>query len=155
MLAYNCTQIITRPTRIADHSATLLDRMYTNYIKMPVQPGIILSDLSDHLPSFVLIKSSCLKPKHSSITLRHKYKNLDKSTFLQEIKDALDMQPVNNGNPCQVVDDIHSIFNNTMQKHTPLQSLLRNKRKLINKPWITQALYKSIKEKNKIYRSLE
>ena len=122
---------------------------------MPVQPRIILSDLSDHLPTFVLIKSSCLKHKHSSITLRHNYKNLDISTFLQEIKDTLDMLPVNNGNPCQVVDDIHSIFNNTMQKHTPLQPLSRNSsRKLLNKPWITQALYKSIKEKNKIYRSL-
>ena len=149
MLAYNCTQLITRPTRITDHSATLLDHIYTNNIKMPVQPRIILTDLSDHLPTFVLIKSSCLKQKHSSITLRHNYKNLDKSTFLQEIKDTLDM-PVNNGNPCQVVDDIHSIFNNTMQKHTPPS---RNRRKLLNKPWITQALYKS-KEKNKIYRSL-
>jgi len=54
----------------------------------------------------------------------------------------------------QVVDDIHSIFNNAMQKHTPLQPLSRNRRKFLNKPWITQALYKSIKEKNKIYRSL-
>ena len=47
MLAYNCTQPITRPTRITDHSATLLDHIYTNNIKMPVQPGIILSDLSE------------------------------------------------------------------------------------------------------------
>jgi len=154
MLAYNCTQLITRPTRITDHSATLLDHIYTNNIKMPVQPGIILSDLSDHLPTFVMIKSSCLKQKHSSINLRHNYKNLDRSTFLQEIKDALDRLPVNNGNPCQVVDDMHSIFNNTMQKHTSLQPLSRNRRKLLNKPWITQALYKTIKEKNKIYRSL-
>ena len=135
-------------------SATLLDDIYTNNIKMPVQPRIILSDLSDHLPTFVLIKSSCLKQKHSSITLRHNYKNLDRSTFLQEIKDALDMLPVNNGNPCQVVDDIHSIFNDTMQKHTPLQPLSRNRMKLLNKPWITQALYKCIKEKKEIYRSL-
>ena len=42
-----------------------------------------------------------------------------------------------------------------MQKHTPLQPLSRKRRKLLNKPWITQALYKSIKEKNKIYRSLQ
>jgi len=57
MLAYNCTQLITRPTRIINHSATLLDHIYTNNIKMPVQSGIIFSDLSDHLPTFVLIKS--------------------------------------------------------------------------------------------------
>ena len=50
--------------------------------------------------------------------------------------------------------NIHSIFNDAMQKHTPLQPLSRNRRKLLNKPWITQALYKYIKEKNKIYRSL-
>ena len=114
---------------------------------MPVQPGIILSDLSDHLPTFVMIKSTCLKRKHSSITLTHNYKKVDRSTFLQEIKDALNMLPVNNGNPCQVVDNIHSIFNDTMQKHTPLQPLTRNRTKLLIEPWITQALYKSIKEK--------
>jgi len=62
------------------------DHIYTNNIKMPVQPGIILSDMSDHLPTFVLIKSSCLKQKHSSITLRHNYKNLDKSTFFARNK---------------------------------------------------------------------
>jgi len=72
---------------------------------------------------------------------------MDRKTFLQEIKGALDMLPVNNGNPCQVVDNIHSIFNDTMQKHTPLQPLSRKRRKLLNKQWITQALYKSIKEK--------
>ena len=66
-------------------------------LKIPVQPGIILSDLSDHLPTFVMIKSTCRKQKHSSTTLRHNYKNLYRSTFLQEIKDALDMLPVNNG----------------------------------------------------------
>jgi len=126
----------------------------TSNIKMPVQTGIILSDMSDHLPTFVMIKSTCIKQKHSSITLRHNYKSLERSIFLQEIKDALDMLPVNNGNPCQVVDNIHSIFNDTIQKHTPLQPLSRNRRKLLNKPWITQALYKCIKEKNKIYRSL-
>jgi len=61
---------------------------------------------------------------------------------LKEITDALDVLPVNSGNPCQVVDNIHSIFNDAM--HTPLQQLSRHRRKLLNKPWITQALYKSI-----------
>jgi len=106
MLAYNCRKLITRPTRITDHNATLLDHIYANNIKMPVQPGIIFSDLSDHLLTFVMIKSTCLKQKRPSITLRHNYKKLDRSTFLQDIKDALDMLPVNNGNPCQVVDHI-------------------------------------------------
>jgi len=96
-----------------------------------------------------MIKSTCLKLKHSSITLRHNYKNLDRSTFLQKIKDALDMLSVNNGNPCQVADNIHFIFNDTMQKHTPLQPLSRNRRKFLNKLWITQALYKSIEKKTK------
>ena len=149
MLAYNCTQLITRPTRITDHSATLLDHIYTKNIKMPVQPGIILSDLSDHLPTFVVVKSSCLKQNHSSTTLRHNDNNLDRNTFLQEMTDALDVLQVNNGNPCQVADNLHSTFNDTMQIHTPPQPLSRNRRRVLNKPWITQTLYKFIKEKTK------
>jgi len=82
---------------------------------------------------------------------------LDRNTFLQEITDALDML-VHNGNPCHsgcgLVDNLHSIFNDTLQMHAPLQSLLRNIRKLLNKPWITQTLYKYIEGKNKMYLSL-
>ena len=110
LLVYNCTQLITRPTRITDHSASLLDNIYTSNFKIPLQPRIPLSDLSDHLPTFGMIKFSYLKQKQLPVTRRHNYKNLDRYAFLHGLTDALDMLPVNNGNPCQVVNNLHSIF---------------------------------------------
>lgn len=43
---------ITRPTRIAVHSATLLDNVFTN----DLENGLLINDISDHLPAFILIR---------------------------------------------------------------------------------------------------
>jgi len=60
------------------------------------------------------------------------------------------MLPVNNGNPHQVMDNLRSMVNATMQVHAPLQPLWRIGTTLRSKLWITQALYKSINIKNKM-----
>jgi hypothetical protein len=44
--------MITRPTRYGDHSATLIDNILTNNVTGTQFSGIILDDLSDHLPFF-------------------------------------------------------------------------------------------------------
>ena len=49
--------IITKPTRITDHSATLIDHIYTNIPERVLKSGICLADISDHLPVFCTIKS--------------------------------------------------------------------------------------------------
>ena len=47
-------QIISRPTRITDHSATLIDHIYTNKIlKDVLRSGVITYDISDHLGTYV------------------------------------------------------------------------------------------------------
>jgi hypothetical protein len=45
--------LINRPTRITAHSATLIDNIFTNNLSPQLFSGIILNDLSDHLPVFV------------------------------------------------------------------------------------------------------
>ena len=42
-----------RPTHITVHSATLIDNIFTNSLLPQLCSGIILNDLSDHLPVFV------------------------------------------------------------------------------------------------------
>lgn len=43
---------ITRPTRITINSATLIDNIFTNVIDYKVESGLIINDVSDHLPVF-------------------------------------------------------------------------------------------------------
>ena len=45
--------LINRPTRITAHSATLIDNILTNNLSFQLSSGIILNDLSGHLPVFV------------------------------------------------------------------------------------------------------
>ena len=51
----------------------------------------------------------------------------------------------------QQFTDFTDIFQNTMIKHAPFRTLTRKEVKLRKKPWITPALLKSIKTKNKLY----
>ena len=44
--------IITKPTRITDHSAALIDHIFTNIQQKVVKSGICLAGITGHLPIF-------------------------------------------------------------------------------------------------------
>ena len=44
--------LISNPTRLTSYSATLIDNIFTNNLSQHVFNGIVLNDLSDHLPVF-------------------------------------------------------------------------------------------------------
>ena len=46
---------ILQPTRITDHSATLIDNIFLNSIEHFTISGNIVYDLTDHLPNFLII----------------------------------------------------------------------------------------------------
>ena len=54
--------LITKPTRITSHSATLIDHIYTNTSIDTVTPGILTMEISDHLPTFCIIDTVIIGP---------------------------------------------------------------------------------------------
>ena len=66
-----CINIIDKPTRITETTATLLDHMYTNLSNNSVNSGILTFDISDHLPTFFTLSK---KPvyTHKKILLRYR-----------------------------------------------------------------------------------
>ena len=48
--------LITKPTRITSHSATLIDNIFTNIHDYVHMSGIIVCDISDHFPVFTCKK---------------------------------------------------------------------------------------------------
>jgi len=59
--SYKCLELITKPTRITPSSSTLIDHIYTALALDKLSPGILINDLSDNLPIFVLIKPAHVK----------------------------------------------------------------------------------------------
>ena len=45
--------LVDRPTRISNHSFSLIDNIFTNVTNNNVTSGILVSDITDHLPIFV------------------------------------------------------------------------------------------------------
>ena len=65
--------MITKPTRITDYSATLIDHIFFNSLEYYTVSGNIIYDISDHLPNFVLIDNANIQnksKKSSNVTIQ-------------------------------------------------------------------------------------
>ncbi|XP_042079132.1 uncharacterized protein LOC121814946 [Haplochromis burtoni] len=45
---------ITKPSRITSHSATIIDNIFTNVMDFQINSGLLVCDITDHLPVFTL-----------------------------------------------------------------------------------------------------
>ena len=65
MLSYCFIPLISRPTRVTEHTASLIDNILTNAIDLlesdRTKSGIVFNDISDHYPIFHVIKSKLTK----------------------------------------------------------------------------------------------
>ena len=87
--------LLTKPTRIAHTSATLLDHIYSNSINDQTINGIVLSDVSDHFGIFHL-ETSYLKKQPQTPMLKRTYseRNIDQFNSMltaSNFQDVLDM----------------------------------------------------------------
>ena len=78
--------LITRPTRVTENSATLIDNIFTNKVVSYDESvyGILVTDISDHYPIFCVDKIL----KHKTIDLifvRRDYSEKNKSSFLNDL----------------------------------------------------------------------
>jgi len=57
LFSHGLLPIVTKPTRITSHTATLIDHIYINSSISHITYGIATIDISDHLPVFCIPKS--------------------------------------------------------------------------------------------------
>jgi hypothetical protein len=62
--------LINKPTRLTSHSATLIDNIFTNCPSQNTVNGIILNDMSDHLPIFAFFSSELVPHKKEAKSYR-------------------------------------------------------------------------------------
>ena len=67
--------LITKPTRITSHSATLIDNIFTNIHDYAHMSGIIVCDISDHFPMYICKKVITHTRKQISMTSYYKVRN--------------------------------------------------------------------------------
>ena len=54
MYSFGLYPLITKPSRITDITATLIDNIFMNELQFQVNSGLLITDISDHVPVFAI-----------------------------------------------------------------------------------------------------
>ena len=140
---------ITKPTRINEFSATIIDNIFTNASTNSFK-GIIYKNISDHLPIFVINETN-VKKRRVCRKIESRDMGVDNILKLQGKLESLDWSSFAN------FDDVNTayqhfitIFKQIYDECCPIK--IRNVKNNFRKPWMTPALLKSTKTKDKLYK---
>ena len=142
--------LITKATRVTKHSATAIDNIFCN-ISDPVtncEAGILRLSISDHYAVFCISKHMALSNKSGTITKRS-FCDKNINTFKCRLQNE-------SWNCVYDISDIQSAFTRfqgAIDQHFKavfkMQTFAMNYKN--RHPWMTEALRKQIKQKNKMH----
>ena len=147
---------ISRPTRISDHSATLIDNVLTNQLEPSSLSGIIITDISDHLPIFYIPGKVKQKIKYKKKTYIYKQVQCFDEASVLSFAQKLDNTnwPIPDEHDASLAfNNFNSVFSALYNDSFPTQTKKYKLHYNSFKPWITNAILKSIKHKNKLYKN--
>ena len=86
LLSSSFYPLITKPTRITERSATLIDNILANRLNNNNINGILFSDLSDHLPLFTVEQNIKVKSQNYTAKMKRNIskENIDK--FVEKLE---------------------------------------------------------------------
>ena len=144
--------VINKPTRVTNKSTTCIDHIYINsFYNQDISSGIIKTDISDHLPVFIIHNDIKLSSFPNKIK---KQIRLINSTQILAFKTELGKINWAHITSCQSSNDAYDLFLEKFitlyNTHFPIKTI-EIKTKSLFSPWITNGLLKSSKQKQKLY----
>ena len=144
--------LIDRPTHISNHSYTLIDNVFTNVTNHKVTSGILVSDITDHLPIFVFCTHP--NPNRADQKCNVKKRIINEKTLLS-LSNNLAKECWDNVFRSADVDTAYGEFMTTFSKQynicCPMKTV-RNSFTRRDKPWITNGLKNACHKKNRLYK---
>ena len=148
---------ITLPTRISDHSCTLIDNIFSNNIELRDTSGILMNQLSDHQMVFTNIENIAKIDTVSKYIEVEKSDEISVQNFFNELKllniyDQLETKL--HTNPETNYEIFTMLLKFIKNKHIPKKTVKYNKHLHMKSKWMTNGLLRSIKMKDKLYKTL-
>ena len=112
----------------------------------------MISDISDHLPNFLLIQLNAKHIKHRPFIRSYTKRNIEKykSNIANEIDQFILNEQPNHNNIGHFYSQFFLLLNNLHDKYFPKVKLSRKKAN--DKIWITEGIKISIKHKNRLFQ---
>ena len=147
---------INKPTRICNESQTLIDNIFSNVYETSTN-GILYSDISDHLPIFVICKHD---KKFNSIHLK---RNNNTRSYRKESQENIDLLNIDLSNEDWFdvfhEQNVNKCYDNFMQKlmlyydkNIPVNNIITQGKEVRKMPWITKGILHSIHTRNQLYK---
>ena len=167
--SFGFAQVISRPTRITDHSATLIDHVYTNKVEKIISSNVVALDLSDHLGTYIRISlapsfdrvSRPFEPKclindtQTNSNKQHEYRMFNEANneiFKRLIHDE-SWEQLDGLCADARYEKFCEIYTHHYNTAYPLNTKrIRRKHERVNpKPWVTPWLEDAFNRKNLLY----
>ena len=131
---YDLSQVINEPTRVTQHSETLLDLCLTTTPEKISCSGVIRSGKSDHDIVFMVRKLNSFRIKRHRTIQKRCLKHFKRELFIKDLEN-IPWEDIKNANPNREWENWKALFLSIVDKHAPLKERrARNKRS----PWLTR-----------------
>ena len=142
MTTHSFLAYILQPSRVTDHSATLIDNIFSSITDIESVSGNLTSLISDNFIQFMFIKKFHIFYKSSNYYV-HDYSNFGEEKFIHDFSE-IDWSPLDDMS--RTVDDNSDYFysktTSCMESHVPKKRATRRNLKLRTKPWIGSKIQK-------------
>lgn len=144
MHSFSLFPMITKPTRVSNDSATLIDHIWTTQFEQSIGNYIIVSDISDHYPTMSQFSIELSKSEPQYI-----FKRLINTSSLNNFNDNLSQVNwdyiLNSTCPSDAFSLFYNNFCKLFEKSFPIKQICVHRKHDLS-PYITSALKTSIKE---------
>ena len=147
LLGLDLKNLISRPTRITNTSETILDHVITNLSYDSVRSGIVVSDITDHLPVFGLfnlpVKQKYFRPQYYR-SFKSCRRNFLSEVFSEGVS-LLNLGTLSEFDPDDYLVNVINIINDSVDTTFPRRKRSLKQLKKFKNAWITQGILNSIK----------
>jgi hypothetical protein len=141
--------LITKPTRIAGGSSTLIDNIFSNDIcSTDMLNGLFYTDISDHFPIFSINCKNKISNDLKFIQTRIMNDKTIKA-FTMKLRQVNWNSVLDNNNGNEAFCAFHDKYSKLYDKCFPVKNVKINYHN--RKPWLSEGLKKSIRMKNRLY----
>ena len=153
LFSFSLFPLISKPTRLTSHSATLIDNIFRNSVSSH-KNGLIINDLSDHLPIFSVNCDLNLPKTNTNLTFTRNFSDKNISKFRDLLSNVKWTDINSHSDPNKAYNDFFNRYSNLYNSCFPLRPVKGQASRFLKTPWITPALLKSIRKKNLMYKKL-
>lgn len=143
---------ITKPSRITTYRATLIDNIFSNEINNKIVGGLMLNDISDHLPVFTVYSNDFTNNNHQKIEY---FKRVKTEETLDALKTELLKQDwstiYEEKDTNKAYDEFLKIFKRLYNENCPNKIYNKNNKHKENQ-WMHKGLENACKKKNTLYK---